>query len=211
MRRWVPLALWFSWFSSWFFTIRWKLTLYFLELCTIRSRLSSVALLFNIISRFQAPAVSSGSISQALIYHQVRKYLLLLDVRKEHVKWVRRHSWCITSWESQNVYRCRYWRPQILLLVSRPSSSCPLMDFVNDLKKSGLYVVGHVRKGELDSNQAVDPLQQVYILICYLLGYMSRMRTTVGCRNAPANQVTFHTHQGLDSTVYRAVTAYRLW
>jgi len=68
-----------------------------------------------------------GSVGQGVLYHQVRKYLLRLDVRKYHVK---------------------HWRPQILLAVADSEAiSQHAILVTNALKKGGIFVVGHVFRG----------------------------------------------------------------
>ena len=63
-----------------------------------------------------------GDVSQSLIFHQVRKYLLRLDTRGAHVK---------------------YWRPQFMLVLhGGPCDNVPALEFVDNLKKGGLFVIG---------------------------------------------------------------------
>lgn len=79
-------------------------------------------LVFILLIHYSTPPSKFGDISQLLIYHQVRKYLLRLKV-------------------NMNV---KYWRPQILLLCDNPRTGWNLIRFCNHLKKGGLYILGHV-------------------------------------------------------------------
>ncbi|KAF2200816.1 hypothetical protein GQ43DRAFT_441210 [Delitschia confertaspora ATCC 74209] len=81
----------------------------------------AVLILVFLIIHYSTPPKPWGDVSQSLIYHQVRKYLLRL--RQEHVK---------------------FWRPQILLIVNDPRRQYKLIQFCNSLKKGALFVLGHV-------------------------------------------------------------------
>ncbi|AET38017.1 Vhc1p Ecym_2271 [Eremothecium cymbalariae DBVPG len=91
--------------------------------------LLSLLSLFVLI-HYTCPPKPWGYVSQSLIYHQVRKYLLRL--RQDNVK---------------------YWRPQVLLLVDNPRTSWNLIRFCNHLKKGGLYILGHVTVSNNFQNQ----------------------------------------------------------
>uniref|UniRef100_A0A7S2W762 Amino acid permease/ SLC12A domain-containing protein n=1 Tax=Mucochytrium quahogii TaxID=96639 RepID=A0A7S2W762_9STRA len=78
---------------------------------------------------YKAPAKTWGDVSQSIMYHQVRKYLLRLDL-ESHPK---------------------NWRPSLLLLVGPGVTNMHLIEFCNSLKKGGLYILGDAVVGGLNS------------------------------------------------------------
>jgi len=106
------------------FAINYNLAAYALFSCLV------ITLLLGYLSP-AAKDIDWGSMMQNLLLHQVRKYLLKLDRRKDHVK---------------------FWRPHIILLVKNPRYECAAIHFVNGMKKGGLYVLGHVKVEDFETS-----------------------------------------------------------
>ncbi|MCJ1243884.1 hypothetical protein MMC30_001081 [Trapelia coarctata] len=115
-----PSFRYFNWWTALFGTLISGATMFFVDGGYATGCLGVLVILFGIIHYFTPPK-SWGDVSQSLIYHQVRKYLLKL--RQEHVK---------------------FWRPQILLFINNPRQQYKLIQFCNALKKGGLFILGHV-------------------------------------------------------------------
>ena len=64
-----------------------------------------------------------GDVGQSILFHQVRKYLLQL--------------------ERADLTHVKYWRPQFMVVLhGGPSGNVPMLEFINNMKKGGLFIIG---------------------------------------------------------------------
>lgn len=110
----------FSWQSAFAGAIMSAAAMFFIDATSAATAVCLLVFLFLLL-HYLAPPKHWGDISQGLIYHQVRKYLLRM--KPEHIK---------------------FWRPQIILLVNDPRHQTRLIQFCNSMKKGALYILGHV-------------------------------------------------------------------
>ncbi|RSL76429.1 hypothetical protein CEP51_009978 [Fusarium floridanum] len=110
----------FNWQTAFTAGILSAFAMFFIDETYAAIAVSVLVLLFLLI-HYLSPPKHWGDVSQNLIYHQVRKYLLRL--RPEHIK---------------------FWRPHIILLINDPRRQTRLIQFCNSLKKGSLYILGHV-------------------------------------------------------------------
>lgn len=115
-----PSFQFFNWWTAALGAVVSVIAMFFVDGLSASGSICILLLLIAVI-HYTTPPKPWGSISEVLIYHQVRKYLLRL--KTEHVK---------------------FWRPQILLFVNDPRRGYKLIQFCNSLKKGGLYILGHV-------------------------------------------------------------------
>lgn len=115
-----PSFHYFNWQTAAAGTLVSGISMFFVDGLYAAGCVGILVMLFLLIHYFSPPK-AWGDVSQSLIYHQVRKYLLRL--KQEHVK---------------------FWRPQILLFVSDLDRQYKMVSFCNSLKKGALFVLGHV-------------------------------------------------------------------
>lgn len=115
-----PSFRYFNWYTALAGTLASGASMFFVDGIYATGCVGVLVMIFLLI-HYTTPPKPWGDVSQALIYHQIRKYLLRL--RTEHVK---------------------FWRPQILLFVNDPRHQFKLIQFCNSLKKGALFMLGHV-------------------------------------------------------------------
>ncbi|KIW17878.1 hypothetical protein PV08_05073 [Exophiala spinifera] len=115
-----PSFHYFSWWTAAAGAVLCVASMFFVDGLSASGSIAILLVLIVIIHYTTIPK-PWGSISEVLIYHQVRKYLLRL--KSEHVK---------------------FWRPQVLLFVNDPRRGYKLIQFCNSLKKGALFIIGHV-------------------------------------------------------------------
>lgn len=115
---------------------------------------------------YNAPSVEWGDVSQALIFHQIRKFLLHLDEKKSS------HG--------------KLWRPSILLMVDNLDN--PLVDHCNRMKKGGLYILAGGIVGNFeDSFELSNLVKNSWSNYCSAKGIKAFSQITV----APSPRVVF--------------------
>lgn len=115
-----PAFKFFNWQSAFVGSSLSAAAMFFIDETYAASAICLLVFLFLLI-HYLSPPKHWGDVSQNLIYHQVRKYLLRL--KPEHIK---------------------FWRPQIILLINDPRNHTRLIQFCNSMKKGSLYILGHV-------------------------------------------------------------------
>ncbi|TGO90814.1 hypothetical protein BPOR_0050g00190 [Botrytis porri] len=118
--NWRPSFHFFNWQTAFAGAILSGVAMFFVHGLYATGCVGMLLLLFLLI-HYSVEPKSWGDVSQSLIYHQIRKYLLKL--KQEHVK---------------------FWRPQVILLVNDPRRQYKLIQFCNSMKKGGLYILGHI-------------------------------------------------------------------
>ncbi|KAK8003747.1 CMGC DYRK PRP4 kinase [Apiospora arundinis] len=110
-----PAFKFFNWQSAFLGSILSATAMFFIDETYAASAICLLIFLFLLI-HYLSPPKHWGDVSQNLIYHQVRKYLLRL--KPEHIK---------------------FWRPQIILLINDPRHHTRLIQFLTDDFNTGIH------------------------------------------------------------------------